>query len=405
VKLKNFQNTALYIFFFSINFEVWDPLNTGGSFSISKLTGFLYFATLLPQIEFFLKGKGYLRFLRPLWFFFIYLTLISFLNINSLSSSYFSFSIFQNIILFVLLINHARKIPGILQKAFFSFALGSFILSVLFSLNIGVTYDLGRIRLFGDNENEIGLRMSVSLIYLLFLITKDPFKFRKKKYFLILLLPSMLSLLVATGSRVAFISFALCFLAGLALIKTRTIHTKILILVVGIIIGILIMNYVLSSEILYQRLVASIKEQDLSDRNIIWQTLIPLINNNVFFGVGLTGYELYCFKVFGRIISPHNVIIEVLCYTGIIGLLSYSWLLYKIAQVSWQKYRLNGDLIQLILLIPVLGMILSGQQLMSKISWVLLAFAISRSIPSIPFPKTKIRIIHKQFVRFQQDNR
>src|SRR5690606_9970615 len=113
---------------------------------------------------------------------------------------------------------------------------------------------------------------------------------------------------------------------------------------VGIIIGILIMNYVLSSEILYQRLVASIKEQDLSDRNIIWQTLIPLINNNVFFGVGLTGYELYCFKVFGRIISPHNVIIEVLCYTGIIGLLSYSWLLYKIAQVSWQKYRLNGDL-------------------------------------------------------------
>lgn len=404
MKLKNSQNTALYIFFFSINFEVWDPLNTGGSFSISKLTGFLYFATLLPQIEFFLKKKGYIRFLRPLWIFFIYLTLISFLNINSLSSSYFNFSIFQNIVLFVLLINHARRTPGILQKAFFSFALGSFALSVFFILNIGVTYDLGRIRLFGDNENEIGLRMCVSLIYLLFLITKDPLKFGKKKYSLIFLLPSMLSLLVATGSRVAFISFALCFLAGLAFIKTRMVHTKIMILVAGIIIGILIMNYVLSSEILYQRLVNSVEEQDLSDRNIIWKTLIPLIRDNVFFGVGIPGYEMYCFKVFGRIISPHNVIIEVLCYTGIIGLTSYLWLLYKIGQVSWQRYKLNGNLIQLILLIPVLGMILSGQQLMSKISWVLFAFAVSRSIPAIPFSKSRNRITHKQVVKFQQDN-
>ena len=369
----------LYIFFFSINFEVWDPFNTGGNFSISKLVGYLYIMTILPQIRFFLSGKGYSSFMRPLWVFFGYITIISFLNINYFDYSFFSFSIFQNIILLILLVNHAKKVPGTLQKGFIAFALGSATVALLFTAGIGITHDLGRIRIFGDNENAIGIRMCISIIFLSFLIIQNPLELSNKRFLLLILIPFMFLLLIATGSRVAFISFSLCFLAGMVLIKTRRANSKILILGLGLIIGFFIINYVLSSSILYDRLINSVQERDLSDRNIIWKSLIPLIRDNPIFGVGTTGYSLYSYKVFGRVISPHNVLIEVLCYTGIIGLLIYVYFLFKILLLSWKKYRLNGNPIQLLLLIPVLGLILSGQLLTSKIGWILFAFAIGRT--------------------------
>ena len=373
------QNLTLYLFFFSINFEVWDPFTTGGNFSISKLVGYLYIITILPQIGFFLSGKRLGSFLRPLWIFFIYLTIISFLNINSFDVSYFNFSIFQNIILLIVLVNHAKKVPGIIQKGFIGFALGSATIALLFTAGIGITHDLGRIRIFGDNENAIGIRMCISIIFLSFLVIQNPLQLSKKRFLLFFLIPSMFLLLIATGSRVAFISFSLCFLSGLVLIKPQRANSKILIFALGLMIAFLLINYVLSSSILYDRLINSVQERDLSDRNIIWKSLIPLIKANPIFGVGTTGYSLYSYKIFGKVISPHDVLIEVLCYAGIIGLLIYLYFLYKILHVSWKKYRLNGNAIQVLLLIPVLGLILSGQLLTTKIGWVLFAFAIGRT--------------------------
>ena len=49
--IKQVQRFALYLFFFSINFEVWDPFNTDGFFSVSKLTGLIYLFTIIPQIR------------------------------------------------------------------------------------------------------------------------------------------------------------------------------------------------------------------------------------------------------------------------------------------------------------------------------------------------------------------
>ncbi|MEO5990756.1 MAG: O-antigen polymerase [Ferruginibacter sp.] len=288
MKLKTLQRFTLYIFLFSINFEVWDPFNTGGNFSVSKLTGFLYFASVIPQLGSFLKIKKINSFLIPIWIFFIILTIVSFIHINSSSSQFFNFSIFQNIILLILLVNHARKDYGILQKAMMSFALGSVVVAFFFYFGIGVSMNGGRITLFGDNENTVGIRMCISIVFVSFFIIQNSHKSGTLRILLFISIPIMLSLLVATGSRVAVISFSLCFIIGLILIKTRKVHTKLLIFLVGLFLGIYLYEYILSSSVIAQRLLSSAEGRNLAGRDIIWKKLIPLIENNPVFGVGNT---------------------------------------------------------------------------------------------------------------------
>ncbi len=379
MKLATIQKIALFLFFFSINFEVWDPLNTG-YFSIAKFTGLLYFTTLIPELQYFMRTKRIKRFLSPLWIFFGILTIVNFININFVSAGIFDFSIFQNFVLLILMVNHSRKEPGILERGMLAYAFGSAIFAILFYLGIGREESIGgRIRMFGDNENVIGIRMCISMIYLLFLIIQNPLKLNNKKFLLLIPIPIMFSLLLATGSRLGFISFALCFTTGMFLIKTKRVYIKIIILVVGLLIGSYIWSYVLSTGTLYERLLNSAQSEDLSGRDEIWKSIFPLIRHNPVLGVGTTGYDLYCYTTFGRFVSPHNVILEILCYTGTAGLLAYLYFFYRVARISYSKYRFNGSIIQLLLLIPILGSILSGQILLTKIGWVLYAFIIGRS--------------------------
>lgn len=391
MKLGTLQRVALYIFFFSINFEVWDPFNTGGNFSVAKLTGLLYLLSLIPQFRYFFRVKNFKRVLTPLFIFFGLLTVISILNINYFSSDFFSFSIFQNIILLILLVNHAKKDPGILEKGFVAYALGSVALAFLFYLGIGIENDGGRISLFGDNENAIGIRMCISIIYLLFIVIQNPFKQSVKRYFFLIAIPIMLSILVATGSRVAIISLSLCFALGLILLKTRKILTKIFIFAIGLLLGYFLYNYILSSGVLYQRLINSAENRNWAGRDVIWKSIIPLISNNPVFGVGTTGYALYTNKIFGELTSPHNVVLEVLCYTGIVGFSIYLLFLFRIFKISFLNYRISGSLIQLLLLIPILGLLLSGQLLNVKIGWVIFAFVVGAA----PLSRTLIKYRNK----------
>jgi len=146
-----------------------------------------------------------------------------------------------------------------------------------------------------------------------------------------------------------------------------------------VVIGIYIWNYVLLTGTLYERLLSSAQSEDLSGRDEIWKSIFPLIRYHPLFGVGTTGYNLYCYTVFGRFVSPHNVILEILCYTGIAGLSAYLYFFYRISRISYAKFKYSGSIIQLLLLIPILGSIVSGQILLTKIGWVLYAFVIGKS--------------------------
>jgi O-antigen ligase len=396
MKLRTLQRVALYILFFSINFEVWDPLNTNGSFSLSKLTGFFYFFTLLPEIPVFINLSNIKKYLWPLLVFFFLLCITNFINVNSVSSEFIDFSILQNILLFVLLINHEKKVPGILEKGLISFAVGSLLVAICFQFGIGVAYQSGRVTVFGDNENTIAIKECISIVVLILVIFENNLSFKRSRYLLLLGLPVMLLLMAQTGSRTGFISFSLMFFVGLLLLKTKHGYFKISIFFFGVIVAYFLWQYLASSDILLERLKSTRQSHDLGGRDRVWDEVVPFVKENLIFGKGESGYTSYMTNITGAFYSPHNVILEVLSYTGITGLFFYVLFLYRIFKISLKKYKKDGSLLQLLLLIPILGLLLSGQLLAVKIGYVIFAFCVSRKF-SIKDDKRKFKKIDNTF--------
>ncbi len=380
MKLIKIQNICLYLFFISINFEVWDPFNTNGLISISKLFGYLYVLSLIPNFSKSVQTQNILIYLRPLFLFFLVLTIVNLFNLSDKYDSFLNLTIFQNILFFWFLVNHELRYKGVLNHALLFFALGSFALSLCYYFDIGVEYEqfTGRISIFGDNQNIIGIRMVVSTFILLAYL-QPPFPLSKRnRLLLLLLIPLMLALLINTGSRVSFISLIL----GLGVIgvlhKTKGSISKIMIVFTGILMLIFLTQYALSSEVLGERLQGATNDGALTGRDTIWLQILPLIQENIFFGVGDLGYLSYSDLIFGTKLSPHNVIIEILAYTGIIGLAIYFNFLSKIVKTAYRYYRKSKRVLQLVLLVPILGMLLSGQLLGVKLGWLIFAYVASK---------------------------
>ncbi|HQG77405.1 MAG TPA: O-antigen ligase family protein [Bacteroidales bacterium] len=373
--MKSLRRLALYIFFFSINFEVWDPLGTNGLFSIAKLTGYVYLITMLPELFSFITKKENRQFINPLILFFTILTIVNLFSIDANLGNFFHLTIFQNIVVMYILINHEQEDPCILEKGMLSFALGSLVLAVLYNMGIGVEIsENGQVKIFEDNQNSIGLRSSVASIILIHNILINPLKIGYSRFLLLIPLLLIFELLAVSASRSAALAFVTAFIAGGFLIKTGKTWIKFLIMIFTIGFLIVAINLLLQHEVFRMRVMATIWEGDLSGRDIIWHNIFPLILDKPILGAGTVGYETYSFMVFGELKSPHNVFLEILCYTGIIGLAIYMLFLYRIFMRSYRLFRQKKLILPLLLLIPVVAALTSGQILNVKIGWLIFAY-------------------------------
>jgi O-antigen ligase len=383
--LSKAQRAALYLFFFSINFEMWDPFNSGESFSIAKLTGIIYLMTIGPQIMEFMRIDRLKSILFPLWIFWGLLVFIGIININELYADFFYFPLFLNIIFFWLLINHERKDFMIIEKGMIWFAIGSVGIVLLFFAGIGVEYIEGRVSIFGDNQNTLGIKVTVSTIVLLLAVIQNRLNLGWTRFLFLVPIPFMLYFVGETGSRVSIISFTLAFIAGSILYKTKANLTKIGILIGSAVVLTLIGVLLMQSEIIIERLVKTSSSGDLGSRDMIWKTILPIIEENPILGIGKTGYDFQSVLLFGIPRNPHNVILEILCYTGIVGLFIFLAFIFQLFKKSYQSYLESGWLLSLLLVFPILGMFISGHILGTKICWAIFAYMVSTS--AIPYNK------------------
>ncbi len=374
--LNRIQQITLLLFFFSINFEML-TLTPDTNYSISKAFAFLYIISILPQIQKFVRVDFVGYYMLPLVFFFGWLTFIGLVNINEIDSSFFDFSLFLNIILFWIMINHGRKDYLILEKGLFSFALGTIVIAFCFILGIGVEYQAGRLWMFDDDPNAIAYRTSMGIIILVLAVVQNRLNIGRYRYLLLVPIPLLIKVLFETGSRFGFIAFVLSFGAGILLYKTKNFWGKLSVFIFGIIALIIAVSILMQSEMMVERLVATAQSGDTAGRSDIWNSLLPIIRENLFFGYGRTGYSLQSTILFGQVTMPHNVILEILCYTGIVGLTVYFIFLYRIGMASLQSYKSQNLLLPILLLVPVAGMILSIQILTLKIGWIIFAYIIS----------------------------
>ncbi len=374
--LNRLQQITLYMFFFSINFEMMSIV-ANSNFSFSKVFGIIYILSILPQIQKFVRIDFVGYYVFPLVLFFFWLTLIGLVNINEINSSFFDFSLFLNILLFWIMINHGRKDYLVLEKGMLSFALGSVAITIIFVLGLGSAYQGGRLWMFGDDPNALASRTLMGMMILVLAVTQNRLNLGRYRFLLLLPIPVMLKLLFETGSRFGFIVFVLSLGAGILMYKSKEAWKKLLIYFLGIV-SMLISFFILTKSVtMIERLLSTVQSGDTSGRSDIWQLILPIVMENPIFGYGRTGYILESTIIFGKETSPHNVLLEVLCYTGIVGLIIYLVFLYRIGIASLTSYRTHHLLLPILLLIPVAGMILSIQILTLKIGWVIFAYIVS----------------------------
>jgi len=368
------------------------PLNAVG-LSLSRFTGILYLLTIIPELESFVRTDRIGTTLLPVWVYFGFLTIMSISNINEISKDYFNMVVFQNILFFWFLINHERKDYMIIERGMFCFALGSILLLLLFFAGIGVDYEKGnRLSMFGDNQNSLGIKMTVSSIILFVTVAQNRLNFGSVRYLLLLIIPFMLIFIRETGSRLSIIAFVLAFIAGAILYKAKNYLVKIGILFGSVISLIFIGILLFQSETMINRLENTSKSGDLGERDLIWKTIYPIIQENPITGIGSTGYEFQTNLIWGRYVSPHNVVLEILCLTGLIGLTLYLAFMLQVFEQGYQSYKRNGWLLPVLLIIPIMGMLLSSHMLESKIAWCIFAYIVSSSaiaIKSLKNPQNK----------------
>ena len=378
-KIKSLQYFFVCLYFASINFEVFSPFIE--ELSVSKIAAYLYLgASLLTPKQLFRTDKIKKYIYIPLLLFLL-ITLVSLFNINYFSSSFFNTTLLLNIIMFWFLINHYRRDDRIFDKGFIWFVISSALLGTFYLLGIGADLNLdGRISMFNDNSNGIGVKMAIASLYLFDYTLNNKYKKIYKPYYLLLIIP-IVSLLIATASRVAFISFFLGISLFFTLQKTRKISSKLLIVLVGVVVIIIGFNYLQNTDstILF-RLNQSINEGNLTGRDVIWKGYMPTIIQNPIFGVGMTGKSSASIKYFSQDWSPNNVFIEILLYSGFVGLFIFLIFLFYFYKNAYLYYKNNNILYPLLLSLPVMGLLLSGQLLGVKIAWLIFAIAFSRKL-------------------------
>lgn len=379
-KQGNIQFFFACLFFASLNFEMFSIV--GDSFSVSKLCMILYILSSLPiGIGCMFGTQNIGKYLRAVFVMFVFMVLSSIVN---KSNMIFDTSMFLNLLMFWILLNHFRRDNRLFDQGMLFFALSACLVSILFYFGIGVkaSDDIynARLSIFGDNENTVGFKMILGIFFLVNYCLNGsgdkPFRYP----WLLLCIAPMLLLLFATASRSAFLMLAVGLIYFVIARPTKKKSTKFLWLAFGAVILYLGYKFVLNQEVLISRLMQSAETGNMSGRDVIWKTYLDLIYDNPIFGVGFSGGSETAISNFGKARSPHNVFIEVALYSGLLGFIPFMYFIYHLYKNGLLYKRLEKNLAPILLLIGVLGMLLSGQALDVKLFWVVAAYAISFQI-------------------------
>ncbi|WP_339839799.1 O-antigen ligase family protein [uncultured Maribacter sp.] len=182
----------------------------------------------------------------------------------------------------------------------------------------------------------------------------------KKILFGSLIMIPLLSLVIASGSRGAFLSVFI----GLALFVVFmriSIGKKIVLGLFGIVGSISFFLFVLANNVDFQRrLLDSVETGDIG-RNLAWVGAQKVIENNPIIGVGFPAALPEMYQEIGIAMDPHNVFLYVAMTTGLVGFCFFMIFIWRIAKILFLSYKKNGKIVYLVIFfIIVLNMAKAG---------------------------------------------
>jgi O-antigen ligase len=378
------QKFLLYLFSITLVFESWNGVSYGGN-SIPKLVAIFLIIALL-----FGGGKqekliSIRQFIIPISILGILIVIISLFNYKGDPFTMLLLpGVVLNIVIFIFILRFIRANPLAGYQMLQLLVVGILGVSILFLIGIGVDYEEGRLSIFGENSNKVGLYAIIAILFVLSTVFENAKKYRYR-YLLLITIAPLLNMIAQSGSRVTFVSFILLLLLFFILRGGKNTTKKIVFLVVGVVSVYLAFSYLMSFDILRNRMLNTVEDRDLSGRDLIWETYFPLVQKNPVFGVGLSGFTETSLKNYNLFVSPHNVFLEVLIYSGIIGFIFFALFLYRILRYTYYIMKDFNFSLPLLLVLLVILACFSGQFLNVKPFWMILAFALS-------VPKEKPRL-------------
>ena len=383
-QIQNLQYFFVCLFFASLNFEVFSPIVE--QFSVSKMVAILYMASLLitPQKLFSTKDFG-----APMASVIIMFLLMIFSSMIHGSRQIFDFSIFLNIIMFWMLLNHTRKDVRVFDEGLFWFSVSSCFVGICSMIGLGVAIgDDMRVTVFGENANNLGFKMGLGTLFLInYCLNHTPSQQIYKPWLLLMIIP-MVSLLLGTASRSSVIFLAVGCILFVLLRPSKKMSTKVLWLVIGSVLLLWGYKTIQKQDVLMKRMERTINEGSLSTRDEIWAVYGQVIRAHPTLGVGFSGGEKASREQFGYVRSPHNVFLEVALYSGVIGLSFFAFFMFLMFRGAWRYYIRLQDIGPLMTCVALLMLVLSGQALSQKMFWAFAAYAIS-----FPIYKNRIPIL------------
>lgn len=371
----------LYLFVFSLPFEYWNPWGISSFFTISKMVGILYFVLSMgsPKINFTLKYNSF--FIALLFILLGWITIMSLINAGS-STRIFDQTLLQCILLFWLVSNDFIRHPKAIRFVFLFFILGVSVMGVLLQFGIGAGVDVNvptgedRITFFGANSNLIGNYAVIATMLCISLLFKQSMYFGRKSMLLLFTFPGLILLIGASGSRGALVALLIGLFTFLLFYKTRT-RRKLLIWIVGGCLSIFLVQHVLQSDIMEERVSQSLDNGGsiLGGREEIWETAFEIFADRPLVGWGTSGYENQMLIRYHEYKDTHNMFLYLMVTGGIIGLFIMLLFLYGIWKRSYRSLKENSNNLPICLFIIYLIIAFKGGGFIhSKMPWLLLAY-------------------------------
>ncbi len=386
--MQKLCRALIFLVGFSIPFNNVAFSFAGRNWSLGLILSAIYFLSMvseLPRIPIIAKTYG--RYIFNVLWFAILLTCANFINMNYYGTPVLPATVFLCSFLLYVILLHARFDVNAVNYCLHGLAAGGILMAVFFVLGIGVEVEEdSRIMMFGENANALGIYMCLSSTIVFHdWILKDTLHLKWSRFLLLMGYLPMTILLFSTGSRVAFIAFVLSLCLCILFLFENVKKEFATLLFSVVICVVLYFIFVRSDFVLLERLIATAEEGNLSGREQILKDLWPYVTKHLFWGVGQTGYVDIARDAIGRVssdggalygYSPHNVLVELILYTGIWGLLLFVWFWYQVFRRSWFAFRVNSNILPVLMLIPVVGCILSGQILTAKWAYIIYAYII-----------------------------
>ena len=290
---------------------------------------------------------------------------------------FFNFKYFAAIIIFWFLSFYFRLFPKVGLYSVLLFALSSSLIAILYELGYLSAYvndERGRLIIFEENPNSFSSRMAIAFIIITYIIIENPLKFGKLRFFLLAMLPSLLLIVIDTGSRGSFIGLLLG--AGLMVILAK-INTKYKVGLISL--GVMLFFYSMQSLSTTTLIERFNKEEGIGVREKIWANSMEIFYDYPF-GVGESGYYVEMENRYSQKHAPHNLFIYLLVTGGFIALILFFIFMKELFFKSFYTLKLGNSFLITIFIFLIFLASKTGGIFTYLIMWYLFAVVNSVSL-------------------------